>query len=61
MRRVDGSIAKFAKRHGYEPTTVRSWYAKGTAARRIPRFMADKLALAPYRIPPSAWVNGIED
>ena len=61
MRRVDGSIAKFAKRHGYEPTTVRSWYATGKAAREIPRSMADKLSLPPYRIPLSAWVNGIRD
>lgn len=61
MRRVDGSIARFAKKHGYRPTSVRSWYASGEAARKIPRFMADRLALPPYKIPTSAWVNGIED
>lgn len=61
MRKIDGSVAKFAAKHGYRSTTVRSWYASGDAARKIPRFMADRLSLAPYRIPTSSWVNGIED
>ena len=55
MRKVDGSVAKFADKHGLFKTTVRSWYYKGEAARRIPRRWVNVLKAAPYRVPESAW------
>jgi hypothetical protein len=55
IRAVDGSIAKFAAKHGLFATTVRSWYATGDAAREIPRRWADLLAKDPYKIPRSTW------
>jgi hypothetical protein len=61
IRKVDGSVARFAAKHGLFATTVRSWYATGEAARKIPRKWAEKLADAPYKIPATAWRNGIED
>lgn len=61
IRRVDGSIGKFAAKHGLKPTTVRSWYAKGEAARRIPRAWADLLGKSPYGVPLAAWRNGIDE
>lgn len=59
IRRVDGSIAKFADKHKLKHTTVRSWYAAGEAAREIPKKWADLLVKAPYEVPLSAWKNGI--
>jgi hypothetical protein len=62
IRKVDGSISAFARKHGLHRTTVRSWYAtEGDAARRIPRKWANLLAKPPYEIPEIAWRNGIED
>lgn len=59
IRQVDGSIARFAAKHKLAVTTVRSWYARGDAAREIPRKWADLLAAEPYGIPLTAWKNGI--
>lgn len=59
IRKVDGSIGAFAAKRGLSPTTVRSWYATGEAAREIPRRWADLLAKKPYEIPLSVWRNGI--
>jgi hypothetical protein len=61
IREVDGSVARFAAKHGLRSTTVRSWYAAGEAARKIPRKWADMLSGEPYRIQVSAWKNGIEE
>jgi hypothetical protein len=61
IREVDGSVARFAAKHGLFATTVRSWYATGEAARRIPRKWVDILKEKPYRVPESAWKNGIEE
>ena len=61
IRKVDGSVARFAAKHDLFATTVRSWYATGEAARRIPRRWVDLLAKSPYKVPESAWRNGIEE
>lgn len=60
IRRVDGSVARFAAKNRLHATTVRSWYAKGEAAREIPRKWANALAKPPYSIPVTAWRNGID-
>jgi hypothetical protein len=61
IREVDGSVARFAAKHGLFATTVRSWYATGEAAREIPRKWADLLAKKPYLVPLASWKNGISD
>lgn len=57
LREVDGSIIKAAKRLGYKPTTVRSWYLKGSGARDIPEDAKKRLAQKPYGIPESSWTS----
>lgn len=61
IRRVHGSVAKFAEEKGLFSTTVRSWYASGEAARKIPRRWVEALKKKPYLVPESAWKNGIEE
>jgi hypothetical protein len=61
IRKVNGSIARFADKHGLESTTVRSWYATGTAARKIPKKYMELLAKPPYSIAVTAWRNGVSE
>jgi hypothetical protein len=61
IKAVDGSIGAFATKYKLKPQTVRSWYATGEAARRIPRSWQKHLSAAPYLIPESAWRNGVTD
>jgi len=54
-RELFGSVAACAAELGYEPTTVRSWYATGSAARDVPENVKKRLSKKPYEIPESAW------
>ncbi len=61
IRKIDKSIARFADKHGLESTTVRSWYATGVAARKIPKKYVDILSKPPYSIPVTVWRNGVSE
>lgn len=54
------SIAGWAEGHGIGRTVVRSWFADGVAARRIPRVFAEMIERE-FGIPASqsVWKNGI--
>lgn len=58
-REVDGSLSATARKLGVSNAWARSWYLDGELGREIPEKYADILAAEPYKIPRSAWKNGI--
>ena len=59
-RRPPITVAQWADAHGLSRTTVMSWFLDGAAGRRIPRKYAREIARE-FKVPMTAWVNGIKD
>ena len=60
--RAVGNVAAWARKHGLERETVKSWFAVGDAGRPIPARWA-KLIEREHGVPatPRTWPNGIRD
>lgn len=62
LYRAGTTVSALAEAHGLDRNIVKSWFAKGTAARPIPRKFANEIERA-YGIQPTsaAWPRGLKD
>lgn len=60
LYRQGTTVTQWAKAHGLDRNIVKSWFAKGPAARPIPRDTAKEIERS-YGVPPSAWPRGVKD